>query len=502
MTDDRLPDRLASWFNDEVIRAERDLARRPLRGRIRRRSLGTSPALVALAVFVAIGAVAIGQQNRPVATASPSTSLAPSGFAGQSASPSPTTSIQTIGAWYADGIPKEIDGEDVIRAGAATSTTEAGSEDSSFLVGGWVASAGLTGSCAIEPLPSEILVPSFSPCRRWTLGENAGTAVDAFETTAELPAGLVVIRAHPADVRGNMCQTLRVQCLRELIVEAIVWAGSSRYADGFPDTIDGQPVHRLAGLEETTAQAARASFLLGAWAGHGVVFPCPVEVIGGPTPHPLLPACPWNPLWDEPSAVGKFTGVVTEARLPRGPVILRVHVGDAQAETCPAIGRTMCREAIVVEAVVWSGDEVTATAPYTIQDVVEQLGFALTSGNPLPVRPLLGDTPAGSAGVALPDCDPGVPPGSWASTDPAIGRILVFPSAAARQVAEPNFESTGLHGLDRDGKPCNIRAFDGGTFQWLGHGNVLVEVSTGADGGGEGTANVERVRAALDRLGG
>jgi hypothetical protein len=295
---------------------------------------------------------------------------------------------------------------------------------------------------------------------------------------------------------------LRVQCLRELNVEAIVWTGSSRYADGIPDTFDGQPVHRLAGLEKTTAQAAAASFLLGAWAGQDVAFPCPVEIIGGPTPHPLLPACPWNPLWDGPSAVGKFTGVVTQNRLPRGPLILRVHADDARAETCPAIGRTMCREAIVVEAVIWFGDEVTATAPHTIQDVVEQLGFALNSGSPLPVQPLLGGTSAGSAGVALPDCDPGLPPGSWVSTDPSIGRILVFPSAGAREAAGANFESTGPHGLGRDGRPCNVRLVDGGTFQWLGQGNVLVEVSTGAGGGVEDTANVDRVRAALDRLGG
>jgi hypothetical protein len=151
--------------------------------------------------------------------------------------------------------------------------------------------------------------------------------------------------------------------------------------------------------------------------------------------------------------------------VPEGPVILRVHDNDPRSAECAEAERALCEAAIVVDAVVWAGDEWTRTAPRTIEEVAR----LLDDGG---VAPSLGPVPRREPN---PDCQPDQPPMSWQASSQPSGRVLVFASVAERQRVGP-ISDLGGGGRTPEGITC-VSTIDGlAAAHWIEWDNVLVEV--------------------------
>ena len=148
---------------------------------------------------------------------------------------------------------------------------------------------------------------------------------------------------------------------------------SAPWPDGLPRVLDGMPVVRGNGIGAHAASAADAApFLIGGFMVN-VQTLCADEVPA----NPLVQACAngWL-LVDSPSwpphlsagggyyqlVVGSDTTSVPGSWNYVSPQVLRVHVNDPRASACPAAILQQCRQAIVVEAVIWVGPAVVGPA--------------------------------------------------------------------------------------------------------------------------------------------
>lgn len=135
-----------------------------------------------------------------------------------------------------------------------------------------------------------------------------------------------------------------------------------------PASVDGYPVLRGADIPaHIAADPSPTAFYVGGWLT-SLEVDCAPPPSGRPT-SPLAPWCPSGWFLTEtrlmPGASGQ--GVPATVYLIVGttvpgsgwqqdtPVILRVHAHDAQAATCEAAIRAECEQAVVVEAIAWSG---------------------------------------------------------------------------------------------------------------------------------------------------
>ena len=157
---------------------------------------------------------------------------------------------------------------------------------------------------------------------------------------------------------------------------ALPSAAVSRYPDGLPRLFADQPVFRgVAALDHERAATDATPFLLGGWVTFipGIFYSCPAET---------APADLWLALCGQPAfsdvagdtngnlvAQGELTFHFADvSHLESGPAILRVHVHDPRAGQCGA-QQTICARAMVVEAVLWTGDDATAPRPLSIAAV-------------------------------------------------------------------------------------------------------------------------------------
>ncbi len=259
-----------------------------------------------------------------------------------------------------------------------------------------------------------------------------------------------------------------------------------RYADGIPAEIAGEAVHRAS--DRPGIRTPPGSFLVGGWSsgrGHESCITPP------PSSHSATPVCHYVDtsvtLSDSPmGAPGADMGYVDVAR---GPVVVRVH--NSPTADCPPGARCGVPLTVLgVEEVVWSGDDVTRTAPLRVDDVVES------------IRPRVPDlsveVPLGTDGTLnRGTCDPGFPAGTWlARGTPRIGYVLVFPTVAARQAVEGNFGASSFKG-----NGC-VTMLDGVWFtHWVTVANVMIDVRASASGEtAQERALAEQIRADLEAI--
>ena len=137
-------------------------------------------------------------------------------------------------------------------------------------------------------------------------------------------------------------------------------ASSTPWPDGLPQVLNGQPVFRGDAITTHVAAATDDSrFLIGGFPTF-VQSNCPTTV----PDNPLVQACLDGWLLRDSAGFPyrtEFQLVVGEdfASGPGAwnqlPEVLRVHVNDPAARTCPSVILQQCKLAIVVEAVVWAG---------------------------------------------------------------------------------------------------------------------------------------------------
>lgn len=215
-------------------------------------------------------------------------------------------------------------------------------------------------------------------------------------------------------------------------------------------------------------------FLVGGWFHDATLHVCSGGI--GPVPV-LLGGCDTTvgadaPRMEFPGPQGRmYWGDVT---LPRSapPSIVRVHTHDARARDCPVGQRAACRLVLVVDDVVWSGDDVTRTAPRSVPEAVSLLGgvyllseFPLGPKSTLSVDRWLGVTAPPTA------CAAPWPRQTYAIHDDArLGLLAVFSDTASREAAQAS--------LDPGVLPCGLdpRVSRPGAARFVAVENVLILV--------------------------
>ena len=239
------------------------------------------------------------------------------------------------------------------------------------------------------------------------------------------------------------------------------------YPGGIPRSIAGEPV--LVGLDgqRRVAEGTDATpFLAAGWyGGHGGNL-CSGG-IGQRDPNPLgYRGCPRFDVEGLPARPYYPPGI----SLPEvdGPVVLRVHTHDPGAETCWDVAA--CRQILVVDALVWSGDESTVAAPFGPRAAIEQL-LAVAFADE---RPQADNT------IYYVDEDiftlPIACPAPWPTLlygihgEPRLGLLAVFPSQAARTAFQAATEPTAGAACLADRVPRH------GQARWVARDNLLVLV--------------------------
>jgi hypothetical protein len=274
-----------------------------------------------------------------------------------------------------------------------------------------------------------------------------------------------------------------------------------RYADGIPQVMDTEAVLRPSNVDQL-GPADDRSFLLGGWSFDllAIMYLCPI-IVG--SPPPFGPVCGNQFLAELPLTFGDEPRVLLDGwtpDIPAGPVVLRVHVNDPLATRCAPAMREACEAMAVIEAVVWTGDDVTAAAPLTPIEAMQRLVGAdpdlwqavLTPASPgtpefVTVEPDL---------QPLVRCEPPFPVLSWSANGSAITHILVFPTPQARAGVQPKLFASGWEGTNG----CRV-IFDSLFAQeWVAVDNVMVAVNMNGDGPTPAqAARIDRVREALER---
>jgi hypothetical protein len=146
-------------------------------------------------------------------------------------------------------------------------------------------------------------------------------------------------------------------------------ADTGYYPGGIPRLIDGEPV--LVGLD-TQRRLAEAtddtSFLAGGFASKGPTI-C-LGGIGPRDPNPLAEGCPRYSITGVPGRLHVPTG-----RMEVGdtPLVVRVHSHDADAETCWPEQVDWCRSKVVLDQVVWQGDDATVARPLGPREAIARV---------------------------------------------------------------------------------------------------------------------------------
>lgn len=233
---------------------------------------------------------------------------------------------------------------------------------------------------------------------------------------------------------------------------------------GIPRSIGGQPV--FVGLEAQQRIAAAVDdtrFLVG-----GPWFEGPQDCVGqidfDPDPNPLaVSSCPHYRVEGLPRLLFPSTIALPEAR---GPVVLRVHTQDSRAATCRNVER--CRQVVVVDEVVWAGDDATRSAPLDVGQAVGVLQGLIIADNRKtgPNENAFVDEDVFTIPIACPAPWPVL---TYAVLgDPRLGLMGVFPSTIDRERFQASTEAAAAAGCLTD----DIARF--GPARWIGHANMLL----------------------------
>ncbi len=275
-------------------------------------------------------------------------------------------------------------------------------------------------------------------------------------------------------------------------------ATPARYADGLPRFFAGQPVLRgEAALDHARRSSDSAPFLVGGWVTNvpGLPIACPLMRSAGA--DLWLFSC-GQPAFSDLAgdaqgslvAAGELTfHFVDTSRLESGPAILRVHVHDPRAAEC-GDQASACTRAMVVDAVLWTGDAATAPSPFDLVHVTSDLRS---------VVPGVALDPLGGAPIA--DCGPILP----ATRDylvrplpadvPSVSLVEIAPSSDALARALPLGDGTEAA---LSGPPLVIDNPPGGfECRWLRVANLALLVRTSDPPRATDRSFMDRLVAAL-----
>jgi hypothetical protein len=161
---------------------------------------------------------------------------------------------------YADGLPRTIDGAPVLRGAAALTHARALTDDTPFLITGWVTWDPGVRYCTVFSDGSTWL----RDCGRPDLSDLAG-AQDPALTDAitfrfvldQVSTGPIVARVRVHDPRSSTCGSAAAQCDRMMVALGIVWAGDDATTPR-PLSIDAVEL-ALRGLHASTSIVPRGS---------------------------------------------------------------------------------------------------------------------------------------------------------------------------------------------------------------------------------------------------
>jgi hypothetical protein len=216
-------------FGDRVLPAL-PARQRPLLWPLRDLAAPLGAAAMVVAVMLAVGV--IGPATGPNRSAAPLT-----------ASPDSTATSAAPSGTYPDGIPRQIDGQPVLRGEAILSHVAQSQDATPFLVGGYVYT--FYADCYVEPgAPGS---PLLAACDDgFHLGDappgtggGFGSRLVIDAALQDLPGGAPgVLQDHVHDRRAADCASaIRQRCEQAIVVEAVVWAGTATLpvdGDGIP----------------------------------------------------------------------------------------------------------------------------------------------------------------------------------------------------------------------------------------------------------------------------
>jgi hypothetical protein len=173
----------------------------------------------------------------------PSASTAPAtvdASVGPEAEPSVGSAVSTNR--FADGLPRSIGGEPVLRGAEVLAKVQAADSDAPFLVGVWLDVYTGPRSCFADRCPSGIAVSDEA---------GSGTSVlqdgnMAYQFATGLATGPAVLQVHVDDPRVSPCPSATVACDRLIVVDKAIWTGDS-FTDPQPLTVAAvvAAIHRL-----------------------------------------------------------------------------------------------------------------------------------------------------------------------------------------------------------------------------------------------------------------
>lgn len=147
--------------------------------------------------------------------------------------PTPTASATAITDRYPDGLPQAIGGAPVLRGAAALAQARAVTDDTPFLIAGWV-----------TWVPGPRFCPFFDDgstwlrdCGRPALSDLAGGQDPALSAAItfrfvldQVVTGPIVAQVRVHDPRASSCGSAAAQCDRMMVALKIVWAGDAATA--------------------------------------------------------------------------------------------------------------------------------------------------------------------------------------------------------------------------------------------------------------------------------
>jgi hypothetical protein len=407
----QLRERLARQFAEELGRAERDY--RTLRGprwnpveRLqprRRMKLRLAVEGLGVVVLLVVGLVVYGQVRTPAAPGGSAVSAAPFVTAGIVIGP--------------DGIPSEIHGEPVYGVAdqatwqnlsgsfllsAVPYITEVPAEPYCNTGVGNAASAATTPPVGASGTPEICLRIALDAPPARSIGSGIkfdpsmpvvtkGSSTPLLESWVDIA---IVLRVHIHDAVAAGCSTadsatVQAACDAEVVVEAVVWPE-------VPTEIAGQRVYRFS---DQASIPTSGSFLLGGpFTKPADVPPCPAPIGKSEAEQQLIPYC------YDVSIDGIGVAPMSNIDEPNDEIVVaRVHINDPLAAQCPAEVRADCQAAIVVEAVVWSSDDLLTSSPSAGPSASLPLGIPAPtqgSGPATPIRTVV--TPPPIAPTATP----------------------------------------------------------------------------------------------------
>lgn len=141
----------------------------------------------------------------------------------------PASEGGTITDRYADGLPRSLDGRPVLRGAAALAHAQSTTDDTPFLIGGWVTYLPGVSACPNQPVGDtswlhDCVMVGFSDLAG---AEDPGlTEAVTFRFVLHgLSSGPAVAEVDVHDPRASSCGSAAPACERLMVVRRIVWAG-------------------------------------------------------------------------------------------------------------------------------------------------------------------------------------------------------------------------------------------------------------------------------------